>query len=138
MSIELPTGCRLLPLSLRGDDRGRLIAIEANCEVPFAIARVYYIYKTAPSTTRGLHAHRRLNQLAVAVSGSCTMLLDDGKRRVEMRLTDPTIGLSLPPLVWHEMSNFSADCVLMVLADAAYDEGDYIRNYADFRALTAA
>lgn len=137
MSIELPTGCRLLPLTLRGDNRGRLIAIESNSEAPFAIARVYYIYETAPGTTRGLHAHRRLNQLAVAVAGSCTMLLDDGRRRVEMRLNDSAIGLTLPPMVWHEMSDFSLDCVLMVLADAPYDEGDYIRDYAEFRGLAA-
>ena len=63
------------------------------------------------------------------------MLLDDGAQRIEVRLDDPAVGLTLPPLVWHEMSDFSADCVLMVLADAAYDEGDYIRDYDAFIAL---
>ena len=135
MTARLPDGCCLIPLALRGDDRGRLVAIESSREAPFEIARVYYVFATNPGVTRGLHAHRALNQMAVAVSGSCTMLLDDGAQRIEVRLDDPAVGLTLPPLVWHEMSDFSADCVLMVLADAAYDEGDYIRDYDAFIAL---
>ena len=138
MTNHLPPGCRLIPLSVRGDERGRLVAIEAASDVPFAIARVYYVYATTPGTTRGLHAHRALHQVAVAVAGSCTMLLDDGAQRVSVRLDDPAVGLTLPPMVWHEMSDFSADCVLMVLADAAYDEADYIRDYGEFLALAKA
>lgn len=135
MTDTLPPGCRLIPLAVRGDDRGRLVAIEGLSEVPFAIARVYYVYATTPGVVRGLHAHRALNQLAVAVAGSCTMLLDDGATRTSVRLDDPAVGLTLAPMVWHEMSDFSDDCVLMVLADAAYDEADYIRDYAEFTAL---
>ena len=138
MTDELPPGCRLIPLAVRGDARGSLVAIENHHDIPFAIARVYYVYATKPGVTRGLHAHRALHQMAVAVSGSCTMLLDDGARRIEVRLDDPAVGLTLPPMVWHEMSDFSADCVLMVLADAAYDESDYIRDYGEFLALAKA
>lgn len=138
MTIALPPGCRLIPLTVRGDERGRLVAIEENKDVPFKIARVYHVYATRPGTTRGLHAHRALNQLAVAVAGSCTMLLDDGAAQVEVRLDDPATGLTLPPMVWHEMKDFSPDCVLMVLADAAYDEGDYIRDYEQFLAIARA
>ena len=138
MADNLPKGCRLISLAVRGDERGRLVAIEGLSDVPFAIARVYHVYATTPGTTRGLHAHRALNQLAVAVAGGCTMVLDDGVRRVEVLLDDPATGLTLPPLVWHEMNNFSPDCVLMVLADAAYDEADYIRDYAEFLAMTKA
>ena len=138
MTDELPPGCRLIPLAVRGDARGSLVAIENHHDIPFAIARVYYVYATKPGVTRGLHAHRALHQMAVAVAGSCTMLLDDGARRIEVRLDDPAVGLTLPPMVWHEMSDFSADCVLMVLADAAYDESDYIRDYGEFLALAKA
>lgn len=137
MSDALLPGCRLIPLTVRGDERGRLVAIEASIDVPFAIARVYYVYATTPGTTRGLHAHRTLNQLAVAVAGSCTMLLDDGTNKVSVRLDDPAKGLTLPPMIWHEMSEFSPDCVLMVLADEVYDEADYIRDYYEFTALAA-
>jgi dTDP-4-dehydrorhamnose 3,5-epimerase-like enzyme len=137
MTNKLPAGCFLLPLTARGDDRGLLVAIEAQVDVPFRIARVYHVYATSPGVVRGLHAHRALNQLAVAVQGSCTMLLDDGATKVSLRLDDQATGLTLPPMVWHEMSDFSDDCVLMVLADAAYDEADYIRDYAEFTALAA-
>ena len=138
MTDTLPPGCRLIPLAVKGDERGRLVAIEEHYDIPFAIARVYYVFATTVGVTRGLHAHRALNQLAVAVAGSCTMLLDDGASRLEMRLDDPASGLTLPPMVWHEMSDFSPDCVLLVLADAAYDETDYIRDYAEFLALAKA
>jgi dTDP-4-dehydrorhamnose 3,5-epimerase-like enzyme len=134
---NLPPGCRLIPLTVRGDDRGSLVAIEALSDVPFAIARVYYVFATTQGTVRGHHAHRALNQLAVAVSGSCTMLLDDGIDKVSVRLDDPAVGLTMGPMIWREMSEFSADCVLMVLADQVYDEADYIRDYADFRAIAA-
>jgi dTDP-4-dehydrorhamnose 3,5-epimerase-like enzyme len=132
---NLPGGCALVALTVHGDERGSLVAIEPAGGVPFAIARVYYLYGTAPGVTRGLHAHRRLRQLAVAVRGSCTMLLDDGSRRISMRLDDPATGLLVEPMVWHEMSDFSPDCVLMVVADAPYDEADYIRGHDEFAAL---
>ena len=138
MTDDLLPGCRLVPLAVRGDARGSLVAIEGMSDIPFAIARVYYVYATVTGVTRGLHAHRALHQLAVAVSGSCTMLLDDGAQRMTVRLDDPAVGLTLPPMVWHEMSDFSADCVLMVLADAAYDEADYIRDYGEFLAMAKA
>ena len=138
MTDDLLTGCRLVPLAVRGDDRGSLVAIEGGRDVPFAIARVYYVYATTPGTERGFHAHRALNQLAVAVAGSCTMLLDDGTKRVDVRLDDPAVGLTMGPMIWREMSDFSPDCVLMVLADAAYDEADYIRDYGEFLALAKA
>ena len=129
---QLPKGCSLLPLTIKGDDRGSLIVIEQGQQVPFEIARVYYLCGTLPGVTRGLHAHRRLTQMAVAVAGSCTMLLDDGTERVSLVLDDPASGLLLAANVWHEMSDFSPDCVLMVLADAPYDESDYIRDYDAF------
>ena len=135
MQDRLPDGCTLVPLTARGDERGSLIAIEESRDVPFAIARVYYLFGTREEVTRGLHAHRSLRQFAVAVRGSCTMLLDDGNLRGTLRLDDPTVGLMLPPMVWHEMSDFSEDCVLMVLADAPYDEADYIRDYDRFLEL---
>jgi dTDP-4-dehydrorhamnose 3,5-epimerase-like enzyme len=132
---ELPGGCALVPLAIKGDERGSLIAIEQCHDVPFELARVYYLFGTGEDVMRGLHAHRQLQQFAIPVSGSCTMLLDDGAARVTLRLDDPSTGLLLRPLVWHEMSDFSPDCVLMVVADAPYDEADYIRDYEEFLTL---
>ena len=131
--VKLPGGCELKRFTVRGDERGLLIALESGQDTPFDISRVYYVYGTQPGVERGFHAHRRLQQLAVPVSGGCTMVLDDGRERSEIRLDPPEIGLTLPPMVWHEMRDFTPDCVLMVLADAAYDEADYIRDYQAFR-----
>lgn len=138
MHETLPGRCTLVQLTVKGDERGSLVAIEQLRDAPFDIARVYYLYGTIPGVTRGLHAHRELRQLVVALAGSCTMLLDDGAARTSIRLGDPATGLLLPPLVWHEMSDFSPDCVLMVLADAAYDEADYIRDYGEFLAAAGS
>ena len=135
---DLITGCRLVPLTVRGDERGSLVAIEGERDLPFPILRVYYVFGTLAGVDRGLHAHHKVRQIAITVAGSCTMMLDDGQRRVSVRLDDPTVGLTLPPMVWHTMSDFSPDCVLMVLADTVYDEADYIRDYDSFLAAVAS
>lgn len=122
----------IIDLPVLGDERGSLVALEAQQNIPFAIARVYYIFGTQPGVARGFHAHRRLQQVAVAVSGACTMVLDDGHERREVRLDDPARGVYIGNLVWREMKDFTADCVLLVLADRHYDESDYLRNYSEF------
>lgn len=117
----------------KGDSRGGLVAVEANREIPFAIERVYYIFKTIAGFRRGYHAHKKLKQVIIPVSGSCKFLLDDGKKREEILLDSPHKGLYIEGLVWREMFDFSDDCVLVVFADMYYDEEDYIRNYQQFR-----
>lgn len=115
-----------------GDERGSLVALEAGKTVPFAIKRVYYIFDTKQGVARGFHAHKKLKQIAVCVTGKCRMILDDGKTRQEVWLDSPTKGLFIDDLVWREMYDFSENCVLLVLASEHYDEVDYIRNYDDF------
>ena len=117
---------------MMGDDRGSLVAIEAQQDIPFELNRVYYIFGTKDGVERGFHAHKNLQQVAVAVRGSCTMVLDDGHGKVEILLNDPTQGLYISSMIWRVMKNFSEDCVLLVFADQHYDESDYIRNYSDF------
>ncbi|WP_367181120.1 FdtA/QdtA family cupin domain-containing protein [uncultured Psychrobacter sp.] len=116
-----------------GDDRGSLVALEAENTVPFVIKRVYYIFGTQQGVARGFHAHKNLQQVAVCVTGSCRMVLDDGKNREEVWLDSPIKGLIISDLVWREMHDFSEDCVLLVLASEHYDENDYIRDYEDFK-----
>ena len=131
-------GCALVGLSPMGDDRGTLIAIEAGRQIPFGVKRVYYVFDTKPGVSRGFHAHHALRQFLVAVSGSCTLALDDGNSRDEVLLDNPALGLQIDGLVWREMRDFSPNCVLMVLADAPYDETDYIRDYDEFVAAAEA
>ena len=119
-----------LPL---GDDRGSLVALEAQRTVPFDVKRVYYIFGTKAGVSRGFHAHRALQQVAVCVTGKCRMVLDDGLQREEVWLDSPTKGLLIGDLVWREMHDFSDDCVLLVLADQHYNESDYIRSYEEFK-----
>jgi len=115
-----------------GDDRGSLVALEENNNVPFEIKRLYYIFNTKQGVARGFHAHKQLKQLAVCVSGSCRIILDNGKQKEEIVLDNPETGLIIEDLIWHEMHDFSADCVLLVLANDFYDEADYIRDYDEF------
>lgn len=115
-----------------GDERGSLVALEAEKSVPFMIKRVYYIFGTKAGVSRGFHAHRKLQQVAICITGSCRMILDDGQQRNEVLLNSPNKGLVIGDLVWREMHDFSEDCVLLVLASEHYDESDYIRNYDDF------
>lgn len=115
-----------------GDDRGSLVALEANKSIPFDIKRVYYIFDTKQGVSRGFHAHKNLKQLAVCVTGSCRFVLDNGKTREEIVLNSSTTGLIIEDLTWREMYDFTPDCVLMVLANQFYDESDYIRDYQEF------
>jgi dTDP-4-dehydrorhamnose 3,5-epimerase-like enzyme len=119
-----------------GDDRGSLIAIEEGYNAPFDIKRVYYIFDTQEGVERGFHAHRNLEQLCVVVKGNCTFVLDDGKKREEIKLDNPNQGLYIKNLIWREMKNFSPDCVLVVLASEHYDESDYVRDYDKFLEVT--
>lgn len=123
---------KLIPLQPHGDDRGSLVALEEGKNIPFEIKRVYYMFKTKENVRRGLHAHRKLKQVAIAVRGSCRFLLDDGEERIELLLDNPAQGLIIESFMWREMYDFSEDCVLMVLADDYYDENDYIRSYDEF------
>ena len=134
-NADLPRGCARLTLQPRGDERGNLIAIEALADIPFAIRRVYFIYGTDPAVTRGHHAHRDLSQLLIATSGACTVRVTDGRNEALVRLDDPAQALLIEGLIWREMADFSEDCVLLVLADAPYDEREYIRDFKEFRAL---
>lgn len=121
----------------RGDELGWLIALEAERNIPFPIRRAYYIFDTLPGVRRGRHAHRKHRQVMVCLAGHCTVLLDDGKTAEEVKMAGNERGLILDPMIWHEMYDFSADCVLLVLADAWYDESDYIRDYGAFRKARA-
>ncbi len=118
-----------------GDERGSLVALEDNKNIPFSIKRVYYLFNTKENVRRGFHAHKELKQLAIVLKGSCRFLLDDGKEKINILLDSPEQGLYIESFIWREMYDFSEDCVLMVLADSLYDESDYIRDYDAFKKM---
>jgi len=115
-----------------GDERGNLVALEGNKQIPFDIKRVYYMFGMQPDLPRGFHAHKDLIQVAVCLQGSCDILMDNGSDKQVVTLNSPDKGLVIDIMQWHEMNNFSADCVLMVLASDVYNESDYIRDYSSF------
>ena len=123
---------KLIDFPSLGDERGSLVAIEGNKNIPFDIKRVYYIFDTQQGVARGFHAHKKLKQVAVCIAGKCRMLLDNGNTKENVWMDSATKGVLIEDMLWHEMHDFSDDCVLLVLASAHYDEDDYIRNYDEF------
>ena len=128
---------KLIKMNVIGDERGKLVSIEANKNISFDIKRVYYIFDTLPDQERGKHAHKNLEQLIIAIDGACQFVLDDGKNRETVWLNRPDVGLYIGKNIWREMRHFSYGCKLMVLASDYYNEDEYIRDYSVFKETIA-
>lgn len=115
-----------------GDDRGMLVVAEYEKEIPFIVKRIYYIYDADANTKRGFHSHKNLQQIYIAIHGSCKVKLTDGKEQQIICLDNQAEGLYIGHNVWREIYDFSSDCVLLVLASEKYSEDDYIRTYEQF------
>ena len=124
--------CYLIDLPKISDPRGNLTFIEEGRHFPFDIKRVYYLYDVPGGAERGGHAHRAMNQMIIAMSGSFDVVLDDGFSRKRYHMNRSYYGLYVSPMVWRELDNFSSGAVLLSLASNYYDESDYYREYADF------
>jgi len=124
--------CKIIDLPKISDPRGNLTFIEGGRHVPFDIQRVYYLYDVPGGAERGGHAHKGLQQLIIAMSGSFDVVLDDGWKKKRVHLNRSYAGLYVCPMIWRELDNFSSGSVCMVLASNKYDEADYYRNYAEF------
>lgn len=120
------------------EPRGNLSFIEQNKHIPFSIKRVYYLYDVPSGATRGGHAHRTLQEMVIALSGSFDIVLDDGKEKKTFFLNRPHYGLLIPPCVWRELENFSSNSVALALASDIYIEEDYIRDYEVFKKMVAS
>ena len=114
------------------DDKGNITVVENMKTVPFDVKRVYYLYDVPGGGSRGSHAHKELQQLIIAASGSFDVTLDDGNVKRTVSLSRPYQGLLIVPGIWRELNNFSAGSVCLVLASEKYDEKDYIRDYSKF------
>jgi dTDP-4-dehydrorhamnose 3,5-epimerase-like enzyme len=123
---------QLVPIPRHGDARGQLSVVELGGALPFIVRRVYWIHGTKPGVSRGFHAHKKLRQLCVCIAGSACVSLFDGRNEESVVLDSPAQSLLIGPGLWHEMHDFSPECVLMVFADAEYEEADYIRDREHF------
>jgi dTDP-4-dehydrorhamnose 3,5-epimerase-like enzyme len=123
---------KIVKIPVLGDERGQLSVVEFGKTLPFLVRRIYWIHGTKPGVSRGFHAHKKLQQFCVCVAGSVRMSLFDGQKEESVVLDSPLKGVLIGPGLWREMHDFSPDCVLMVFADAEYDEADYIRDREEF------
>src|SRR5689334_23171658 len=124
--------CQFVPFKKNQDSRGQLTHVEVNKEIPFDVKRVYYIQNVPSGHKRGEHAHKNLEQILIALSGSFEVLVDDGYAKQSYLLNHSQQGLYIGSFVWHELKKFSANAICLVLASELYDESDYIRDYNEF------
>jgi oxalate decarboxylase/phosphoglucose isomerase-like protein (cupin superfamily) len=124
--------CTTITLPKNHQLNGNLTVVNNNLEVPFDINRVYYLYDVPGGLSRGGHAHKELQQLIIALSGSFDLILNDGKVKRTFNLSRPNSGVYVPSGLWRELDNFSSGSICMVLASHEYDENDYFRNYENF------
>ena len=119
------------------DTRGNLAVIERDI-LPYQVKRVYYLFDVPSDSYRGGHAHKEQLEFLIALSGSFNVTLDNGSQKKSFLLNKPNKGLLLPTGIWRELEDFSSGAVCLVLSSGEFDEGDYIRNYQDFRNLKGA
>jgi len=127
---EVPT---IIDVPVIRDDRGAVGVVERDIPFPFEIKRVYYLFDVPSNAVRGSHAHKSLNQLIIAISGSFSVGLHDGTTKSEFLLSSPDKGLAVPPGYWRTLNDFSAGSAVLVFASAEYDPEDYIRDFAEFQ-----
>ncbi len=136
MALYNVSDCSLIELDKHHSDRkGNLTVVENEITLPFDVKRVYYLYDVPGGESRGSHAHKALEQLIVAASGSFTVTLDDGKNKKSFFLNRPYMGLYIKPGMWRDLDDFSSGAVAMVLASEVYQAEDYIRDYDAFLAF---
>ncbi len=115
-----------------GDERGKLVVIEGNQDIPFDIKRVFYIYDSDSDIVRGEHANRKSEFVLINVSGKSKVKVYDGKESKVYELDKPMMGIYIPSMIWKDMYDFSEDSVLLVITNEHYDEKEYIRNLAEY------
>ena len=125
--------CAILPLNKIHNRAGNITIVEGQKNIPFDVRRIYYLYDIPGGEDRGGHAHRELQQLIVAASGSFNVMLDDGINKKVVTLNRPDYGLFVVPGIWRELMEFSSGAICLVLASHTYDENDYLRNYKEFQ-----
>lgn len=125
-------GARLHRLPVIHDMRGSLSVGEIGKHLPFVPQRYFTVFDVPSRQVRGEHAHKTLQEFLVCIKGSMTLLIDDGRNRLEITLDSPEYGVHIRPGVWIVQYRYSPDAILLVLASAPYDSDDYLRDYQQF------
>ena len=124
--------CRLLDFKDLGDERGKLVVIEGEHDIPFEIKRVFYIYGSDPNVVRGQHANKQTEFVLVNVSGKSKVRVTDGVSEYIVELNKPMQGIYIPKMIWKDMYDFSPDSVLLVITNTHYNKEEYIRDYNEY------
>lgn len=123
---------KILEFGDLGDERGNLVVVEGEQDIPFEIKRVFYIYGSDSEVVRGQHANRNSEFVLINVSGTSKVRVDNGFEEAVIELNRPRMGLYLPTMLWKDMYEFSEDSVLLVLTNTHYDGSEYIRDYDEY------
>lgn len=130
--MSLKEKCPIINFKDLGDERGKLVVIEGEQNIPFAIKRVFYIYGSDSTVIRGQHANRESEFVLINVAGNSKVRITDGREEFVVELNKPMMGVYIPKMVWKDMYDFSSDSVLLVLASTHYDGKEYIRDYDEY------
>ena len=125
--------CKVLNFADLGDERGKLVVVEGEQHIPFAIQRVFYIYGSDSEVVRGQHANRESEFVLINVGGTSKVRIDNGHSEAIIELNKPMMGLYIPTMVWKDMYDFSEDSILLVLASTHYNGKEYIRDYEEYK-----
>lgn len=123
---------KMLNFKELGDDRGNLVVIEGNQDIPFEIKRIFYIFGSDSTVVRGKHANKKSEFVLVNVAGSSKVMITDGDKKEIIVLDKPMEAVYLPKMIWKEMYDFSNDSILLVIASTHYDGKEYIRDYKEY------
>lgn len=131
--VHVTEQCKVLNFADLGDERGKLVVVEGEQHIPFAIQRVFYIYGSDSEVVRGQHANRESEFVLINVGGTSKVRIDNGHSEAVIELNKPMMGLYIPTMVWKDMYDFSEDSILLVLASTHYDGKEYIRDYEEYK-----
>lgn len=129
---------KILEFADLGDERGDLVVVEGEKDIPFRVERVFYIYGSDSTVIRGQHANRKSEFVMINVSGTSKVRITDGTEECIVELNKPRMGLYLDKMVWKDMYDFSPDSVLLVITNTHYDGKEYIRNYDEYLQIIGA
>ena len=131
--MNVQNKAQMLEFDQKGDERGHLVIVEGEKDIPFDVKRIFYIYGSDQDVVRGQHANRNSEFVLINVAGTSKVKVKDGKgNETVYSLNRPHTGIYLPKMIWKDMYDFSEDSVLLCLASTHYDAEEYIRDYDEF------
>lgn len=126
-------GVQLIDIKKVVEADGTLLVMEEGNQVPFAIKRIFFVRDVAAGKSRGDHATKKTKLILFPVSGSCTVVVDNGREQERFYMDDPAKGLYIEEMIWRSMQDFSGDCVMMAVCDRPFDAGnETFDSYDDY------